>query len=252
MAPSFSVQNLVALRISAFAESYSNSEHQAAARALLRHNVHLDGTHYHTRKPGSLRPSYVAFNSFPIMKQHSLTCEELVEASLQDVFDSIQLITPADCYAGRRLLCRTEIAMQDRLDRGISVLIRCPGFNANTALSPGDVAVDLYITPQELQENSAFLVQVFCEEFVVPHMERFMKCCHIEGVKPPHRFVSARINLSGPPHLPAPSVATGARIQCSGYLKEAFKRELSFGSKEPSSLPASAAICHATAPVSMA
>jgi len=64
--------------------------------------------------------------------------------------------------------------------------------------------------------------------------------------------VSARINLSGPPHLPAPSVATGACIQCSGYPKEAFKRVLSFGSKTPSSLPASAAIRHATAPVSMA
>ncbi|KAG2134540.1 hypothetical protein DEU56DRAFT_738630, partial [Suillus clintonianus] len=135
MALSFSVQNLAALYISAFAESYRNSECQAAARALLRHDVHLDGTHYHTRKPGGLHPSYAAFNSFPITKQRSLTCEELVEASLQDVFDSI--------------------AMQDHLDGGISVLIRCPGFNANTALSPGDVAVDLYITPRELQENSA-------------------------------------------------------------------------------------------------
>ena len=87
--------------------------------------------------------------------------------------------------------------MQDHLDGGISVLIRCPGFNANTALSPEEVAVDLYITPRELQENSAriggdigVLVQAFCEEFVIPHMEHFMKHCHIEGVKPLHHCKS--------------------------------------------------------------
>src|SRR6267154_5050412 len=110
MVLSFSVQNIAALYVSAFAESYSNSEHQAAAHALLRHDVHLDGTHYHTRKPGGLHPSYAAFNSFATTKERSLTCEELVEASLQDVFDSVCahfmfLINPIN-YACRSL-CRT-------------------------------------------------------------------------------------------------------------------------------------------------
>lgn len=75
-----------------------------------------------------------------------------------------------------------QIAMQDRLDGGISLLIHCPGFDTNTMLSPEEVAMDLYITPQELQESSAciggdiaVLVQAFCEQFAVPHMEHFMK-----------------------------------------------------------------------------
>lgn len=86
---SFSVQNIAALYSSVFAESLSNSERQAAARALLRHDAHLDGTHYHTRKPGGLHLSYAAFNSFATTKECSLTHEELVEASLQDLFDLV-------------------------------------------------------------------------------------------------------------------------------------------------------------------
>ncbi|OAX32641.1 hypothetical protein K503DRAFT_701726, partial [Rhizopogon vinicolor AM-OR11-026] len=135
MAQKFSVQNLAALYCSVFAEGFSNSERQAVARALLRHGAHLDGTHYHTRKPGGLHPSYAAFNSFVTTKDRSLTHEELVEASLQDVFDSI--------------------AVQDRLDGGLSLLIRCPGFKADTTPPPEEVAVDLYVTPRELHESTA-------------------------------------------------------------------------------------------------
>ncbi|KAG0698744.1 hypothetical protein DFH29DRAFT_877813 [Suillus ampliporus] len=171
-------------------------------------------------------------------KECSLSREELVEALLQDVFDSI--------------------AMQDHLDGGITVLIRCPGFKADATPSLEEVVVNLYVTLWELQESYAqiggdvtVLVQAFCEEFVIPHMEHFMKHCRIEGIKPPHRFTSTRINLTGPPHLPPPSVATGACIKCSGYPKESFERDLSFGSKTPSLLPASVAICHATASASV-
>jgi hypothetical protein len=91
--------------------------------------------------------------------------------------------------------------MQDRLDGGISIVIRCPGFKANTTPSPEEVALDLYVTPRELQESPAriggdvsVLVQAFCEEFVVPHMERFMKRCQIEGIEAPHRCKLASVH----------------------------------------------------------
>jgi hypothetical protein len=91
MEPSFSVKSIAALYTSTFAEGFGNSERQAAARALLRHDAHLDGTHYHARKPGGLHPSYAAFNSFVTTKDRSLSCEEFVEASLKDVFDSVRV-----------------------------------------------------------------------------------------------------------------------------------------------------------------
>ncbi|KAG1719914.1 hypothetical protein EDB19DRAFT_1836334 [Suillus lakei] len=221
----FSIHNIGALYCSGFAEGFSNSKQQAAARALLWHDAHLDGTHYHTRRPNGLHPLYAAFNSFIKTKECSISRDEFVEVSLRDLFDSIE---HEPC----------QITIQDHLDGSISLLLRCPGFKAETALSPEDITVDLYVTPWEACESSeriggdiAVLTQAFCEEFVIPHIEHFMKCCHIEEVEPPHHYSSTQISLKGPPYLPGPVVATGVQIQCSGCPIASFQRELSSASK---------------------
>jgi len=41
-----------------------------------------------------------------------------------------------------------QITMQDRLNGGISLLVRCAG---SEAVTPEQVPLDLYITPRELQ-----------------------------------------------------------------------------------------------------
>ncbi|KAG1791818.1 uncharacterized protein HD556DRAFT_1199346, partial [Suillus plorans] len=111
----------------------SESERQAAARALLRHDAHQDGTHFHTRKPAGLHPSYISFNSYTTLDENSITHEGFVEAALQDLFDAA--------------------AMQDRLDGGISLIIRCPGSEGTPTLSPEHLSLDLYITPRELHAS---------------------------------------------------------------------------------------------------
>jgi len=83
--------------------------------------------------------------------------------------------------------------MQDRLDGGISLLIRCAGSEAVLTTSPEKVLLDLYITPRELQGtpqriggDTAVLVQAFAQEFAVPHLQRFGTTrCAVENVKPP-------------------------------------------------------------------
>jgi hypothetical protein len=85
------MSGIAALHTSRFAQGFSNNERQAAARALLRHDSHIDGTHYQMRTFGGLHPSYVAFN--PVVEQtdgaRALTHEDLVKAGLQDVFDAV-------------------------------------------------------------------------------------------------------------------------------------------------------------------
>ncbi|KAG2106914.1 hypothetical protein BD769DRAFT_1312287, partial [Suillus cothurnatus] len=131
----FTMSSLATLyHTSTLAEGFSNNERQAAARALLRHNAHLDGTHYHTRRPGGLHPAYVAFNrTDSTSKERSLTHTELVEAALKNLFDAV--------------------TMQDRIDGGITLLIRCPGSEVTPTVLPDQLALDLYITPRELQET---------------------------------------------------------------------------------------------------
>ncbi|KAG2151062.1 uncharacterized protein EDB93DRAFT_1083700 [Suillus bovinus] len=176
--PRFSLASIAALDSNTFAQEFTETEHQAAVRALLRHDAHLDGTHFHTRKPAGLHPSYIAFNSYTTLDEKFMMHKEFVEAALQDLFDAV--------------------AMQDRLDGRISLVIRCPGSEATPTLSPEHLSLDLYITPRELCESPdriggdiSVMVQAFEEEFAVPHLRHFTERCHIEGVVPPHHCKSA-------------------------------------------------------------
>lgn len=83
--------------------------------------------------------------------------------------------------------------MQDHLDSGISVLICCPGKEVSEMVKPEQVPLDLYITPCELLltperigSDVAVMVQVFTQEFAIPHLHRFTQRCrkeHISGPK---------------------------------------------------------------------
>ncbi|KAG1886380.1 uncharacterized protein F5891DRAFT_1201049 [Suillus fuscotomentosus] len=207
----FTMSSLAALHASPFAQGFSNNECQAAGRALFRHDMHIYGAHYHARKPG----------------ERTLTHVELVEAALQDIFDAV--------------------TMQDHIDGGISLLIQCPGSEVSSTALPEELALDLYITPHELQETPqcisgdvTTLVQAFAAEFVLPHLQHFSKCCAVEGIKPPKRFPAAHINTHGPQYLPAPMDAAGAHIQCSAQSPQAFSNdfEVQAQSKDSNQHPA--------------
>ena len=75
---------------SMFKGNFSNDERQAAARAVLRHGVHVDGMHYQSRHTGGLNPSYIGLTpSTPKDEELTISKRELVKASLKDVFDAV-------------------------------------------------------------------------------------------------------------------------------------------------------------------
>ncbi|KAG1771090.1 hypothetical protein EV702DRAFT_928738, partial [Suillus placidus] len=142
-----------------FVLGFSNTDRQAAARALLRSQLHLDGTHYQTRMPSGLHPAYIAFNdTLTSTEKRSITHEEFVKAALEDVFN---VLTTQDC-----------------LDGGFSILIRCPGSHIAETISPEHVVVDLYVTPRELHEESEQIggdVSVLVQAFSKNHQDRCSK-----------------------------------------------------------------------------
>ena len=81
--------------------------------------------------------------------------------------------------------------MQDHLDGGITLLIRCPGSDIPSNLAAENITVDLYITPRELvgnecvSGNTAMIVQAFCREFALPHLQRFTERCKVESIMCP-------------------------------------------------------------------
>jgi hypothetical protein len=98
----YTLTEMATLFNSSFSKGYSNSERQAAIRALLRHGVHTDGVHHHARTVGGLHPSFVHFNPSQPVEEHELTKMVLAEASLKDVFDAVSrselILAWAHCY----------------------------------------------------------------------------------------------------------------------------------------------------------
>jgi hypothetical protein len=97
--PRFTLASVAALYSDSFAPGFSNAERHAAACALLRHESHQDGTHYHTETPGSLHPSFIKFNEILMLQdQKMITHEEFVEAALENIFDVVHLFFKLGLY----------------------------------------------------------------------------------------------------------------------------------------------------------
>ncbi|KAG1828057.1 hypothetical protein DFJ58DRAFT_737991 [Suillus subalutaceus] len=170
-----------------------------SATQASRFTMSSIATLHTSMKLGGLHPSYISFNATAKQTdERTLSHDALVEAALQDVFDALTI--------------------QDRLD-------------ATASTTPEQLPINVYITPRELHESSeriggdvAVWVQAFAQEFAIPHLQRFNTRCLIEDIKPQRQ--SSHISSKGPQHLPAPMVATGARIQCSAQAAQAFSGEL--------------------------
>ncbi|KAI6028160.1 hypothetical protein EDC04DRAFT_2605810 [Pisolithus marmoratus] len=137
-----------------------------AIQALLRYGAHEDGMHHHTKSPDSFHPAYAAFNP----TDNKVICRmDLVEVSLGNIFDAITL--------------------QDCLDGRLSILIRCPG--SDSTISAEKLTVDVYVTPHEVLGykcvcgDPAMLIQAFCQEFAIPHLQCFTEQCKIESIRAP-------------------------------------------------------------------
>ncbi|KAI6023265.1 hypothetical protein PISMIDRAFT_118343 [Pisolithus microcarpus 441] len=208
----FTVAAITSLYSSPFAEGFSIGQCQVAIQALLRYGAHEDGMHHHTKSLGSLHPAYAAFNPTDKTEGKVIHRMEVVEASLGDVFDVITL--------------------QDHLDSRLSVLIRCPG--SDSPIAAEKLSVDVYITPHKVLGNecvsgdSAMLVQAFCQEFAIPHLQCFTERCKIESIRVPKPCCKSTrislsfanfgavgaepISLSRPNHLPASHLSPSAAI----------------------------------------
>ncbi|KAG1722851.1 hypothetical protein EDB19DRAFT_1916427 [Suillus lakei] len=97
-----------------------------------------------------------------------------------------------------------------------------PKISPSTSITP----CELQETPERIGGDLAVWVQVFAQEFTMPHLERFHQCCVIENVQPLQHFAASHICVKGPLYLPGPVVATGVHIKCSPQPANTFTNEL--------------------------
>jgi len=80
--------------------------------------------------------------------------------------------------------------MLDRVDGGITLLLRTPGYRPSEGMSLDDVTLDVYFPPRELNEGGqkmraviASFIQSFGKDIALPHLQRFAIRCDAEGIR---------------------------------------------------------------------
>ncbi|KAG6903747.1 hypothetical protein DXG01_015203 [Tephrocybe rancida] len=157
--------------VSSDIKTYSSTERRAAARAILRQGVHAH-RHLNTYSPNGLHPAYVNL----ARDQEEITPKvdkivDLIKECQTDAFDAVTSL--------------------DRLDGGISLLLRCPGFQLGPHARPDDLTIDVLMSPREYMEGGrelskflALMVQAFGSDVALPYLQRFALHCDEEGLTP--------------------------------------------------------------------
>ncbi|KAG6908714.1 hypothetical protein DXG01_003559 [Tephrocybe rancida] len=211
-------------------KSVPSAVRQTAARAILRHGIHLTD-HTEARRTNGLSSLYIHLHGRGDINGVELREQRQVIADLQDdVLDAITAL--------------------DRADGGISTLLRSPGFQPSINMGAENVTVDLIVSPRELLEAEkelskalALITQSFAQDIVIPHMFRFNQRCIIEGViAPPAPPEGQSLKLKGNSHLPAAVPENGINVRCQ--CRPGGARELlqdmaiaDMSTRTPSNLP---------------
>ncbi|TFK61505.1 hypothetical protein BDN72DRAFT_863561 [Pluteus cervinus] len=187
---------------------YSEEEKHTAARAINRSGLFRDGQHLTTRTEHGLHPAYFQFRMQAGSALHSPTF----------------LHNPADwqdCMAKLHDDLLDVATILDRVDGGVTVIMRVPGSKVTEHTDAADITIDSYITPitlgtggAHMERTIAGLFQQFGEEIALPHLHLYNGRCAIE------HLIADDIPLPGPrmqpeqPHLPDPVSEGSAFIRC--------------------------------------
>ena len=202
---------------SVLSNGFNDKERLAASRGLIRSGLHkeFDIRHLSTRRPGGLHPSFFPAHPWSASQEEKLETLSFLDSSVGDVFDAVSNSFPLNQMLSGE--CSIQLTMQDRIDGGITLLLRSPGYRINEDIGIENIGIDVYFTPRELSEadpsrnaNLAALVQCFGEDFALPHLRCFRTRCEIEDVRPP--LMPGEICSSHSPSTTEPFVAYGRKL----------------------------------------
>ncbi|TFK61324.1 hypothetical protein BDN72DRAFT_863692 [Pluteus cervinus] len=203
---------------------YSDEEKLTAARAVNRSGFFRDGQHFTTRTENGLHPAYFQFRmqaGSVLHSPHFLTnpsdWQDCMVKLHEDLLDAATIL--------------------DRVDGGVTIIMRTPGSKITEHTDAADITIDSYITPitlrtcgEHVERAIAALFQQFGEEIVLPHLHLYNGRCAIEHLTAndsPCIVPGPRIQPEQP-HLPDPVSEGSALIRCRlrdrlpGYAMGAF------------------------------
>lgn len=112
-----------------------------------------------------------------------------------------------------------QLTAQDRIDGGISLLLRCPGYSPSN-VDMNNIMIDVYFPPRELEEGGSDLrlliskmIHTFGEHVVLPHLQRFEARCYAEGIDPPQPPGEPNFEILMPQTKSTLAAVTGVQLR---------------------------------------
>ncbi|KAG6906278.1 hypothetical protein DXG01_014839 [Tephrocybe rancida] len=182
-------------------KGYSVGERRAAARAILRYRSHSSAVgHLKTQNINGLHQTYVELHDRGSVRGD---VEALIMDCQNDLFDAVTSL--------------------DRMDGGISLVLRCPGFDPGSKSGAECITVDVHVSPRELEHDTggkeltkalALMVQAFGSDVALPYLQRYVRRCAEEGIVPRKAPAAGRaLKASGRSHLPGAETC-GSHFRC--------------------------------------
>lgn len=184
---------MVSLFSGANATSFSPSEKRTASRALLRHQIYANepaGTIDDDGDSKGLGRMYKQLHGKGNAKGVELKeIKSVLTESFNDVLEAVRSKSNSKLLGCK--FTEKKITILDRIDGGITLMLRCPGLNSNITMALENTTVDVYVSPRELvegrqkfSERVAILVQEFGANLALPHLLQFQTRCLSDRVKP--------------------------------------------------------------------
>lgn len=184
----FTPASIAAVSCSAEIPGSSASERRAAARGILRHKQHTAQLANITK--GGLHPLYLELHGRGQAKDGELReINTVLSDTFNDLLDTVSFLSVRKSKL--HLTKSHKVSMLDSIDGGVSLVLRCPGYESSNQISLENLTIDVYISPSELTngggkatEHVALIVQAFGEHLALPHLQKFQAQCSTEGVRP--------------------------------------------------------------------
>ena len=84
-----------------------------------------------------------------------------------------------------------QLTCQDRIDGGISILLRSPGYHIDDMTMTHNLVIDMYCTPctvaqggSQITSSLAVIAQSFAQDLVMLYLHQFQEHCEAEHVSP--------------------------------------------------------------------
>jgi len=161
-----------------------SSADEAAACAVLRHNIYIDGQHTDIHEVNGMHCNYLELWKNMNHQDHN----KFINDSERDLWDAVTHLLSAQNYFANNWI--HQATALDRIDGGFTLVLRVQGKlplkTDMASFGPKNLVTHCYLPRREVEENRkqleqplASIIQMFAYDIGLPYLSQLHQCCDI-------------------------------------------------------------------------